>query len=311
MKILPHNSGHIWLCEANESLFDCKVDEILKSVQHSGYILFRDFNPTQDEFEKFTNLFGICADTRHVHYPNTGEGLGFHAEDAYNPYRPDVIWFFCAFQGSDGGIPTNVVDGIKVFEKLPNTWKEFCRKEKLRFNRQWTADVWQESTKQYCNPKTSTSSISDILSVTPNIEFEFLSNDFLYIAYQTPIISKTIFNKECFANTMLQAISDPAFYGMTLSNGDPIPAELIDIVEKLSFENEEAISWLTGDIALIDNLRMMHKRSAYKQIDRDLRARHGENFFGTILPDTPSQLHQWVKSLIQGDIALPSKVGYP
>ena len=82
MKILSHNSGYVWLSELNESLFHCEVDEVLKAIQHAGYILFRNFNPTQDEFEKFTNLFGVCADTRHVHYPNTGEGLGFHAEDA-------------------------------------------------------------------------------------------------------------------------------------------------------------------------------------------------------------------------------------
>jgi hypothetical protein len=56
---------------------------------------------------------------------------------------------------------------------------------------------------------------------------------------------------------------------------------------------------------------MMHRRSPYKQKDRDLRVRHCEDFFGSKLPDASTPLRSWVKSLIQGDVALPSQVGQP
>ena len=306
MKIIEKGLGCEIIASYGDTLLDCDRLIVVEQVQHSGYVIFKNFTPTQEEFEDFTNLFGICAETRHVHYPSSGEALGFHAEDAYNPYRPDTLWFFCAYEGSDGGIPTGVVDGIALFNQLPDKWKNFCRTQKLQFNRQWASSVWLTSDQSY-----NQIDLQSVLDSIPGIESKFLSDQSIYIGYQAPIVTRTIEGHESFANSILQAISDPDFYGIALSDGSNIPLELITLIEELSLINETSVGWSTGDIAVIDNLRMMHRRSSYNQIDRDLRARHGENFFGSQLPETRSHIEGWVKKLIQGDIALPTRVGRP
>jgi len=110
---------------------------------------------------------------------------------------------------------------------------------------------------------------------------------------------------------MLQAVSDPEFYGMSLEDEKQGPTELIAIAEEIALAAEQKLGWRTGEVAIIDNLRMMHRRSAYRQVDRDIRVRHGENFFGSQLPEDHSPLGEWVKSFIQADIALPTRVGSP
>lgn len=306
MIIKKNELGCNMIAENNETLCDCDRALVRSCLLECGYILFKGFKPTQQAFEDFTSSFGDCADTRHVHYPESGEGLGFHAEDAYNPYRPDTIWFFCYFQGTDGGVPTGVVDGVEIFKQLPKPWQSFCRSNQFIFSRQWSADIWEA-----LENKPSQSVIEATLDAIPNIDFAFLPNGFIQIDTMVPIVIKTPRQQESFANTMLQAISDPEYYGMMLANGETVPAELLSIIQTLCLENEKEVGWQTGDISVIDNFRMMHRRSFYKQVDRDLRVRHCENFYGTVLPRSDSVFTQWIKQLIQGDIALPTSIGSP
>src|SRR5437870_3121900 len=111
MQIKTFDVGCEIHAEPGDRLEQCSKQAVHDLLCHQGYILFRGFSPTVEEYEAFTTQFGACANTREVHYPGSGAGLGFHAEDAYNAYRPDTLWFLCVYQGSDGGIPTGVVDG--------------------------------------------------------------------------------------------------------------------------------------------------------------------------------------------------------
>lgn len=288
------------------TLTQCAKDEVVDLVRRQGYVLFSGFAPSVAECVQFTAQFGTCADTRHVHYPASGAGLGFHAEDAYNPYRPDVIWFFCVYEGSDGGVPTGTVDGIELLEKMPAQWQSFCRQTSLRFDRQWDADIWRTAASV-----PGRAELAAALAAIPGVKHEFLADDSLYVSYHTPLVVRTADGRQSFSNTLLQAVTDPDYYGLSLADGSPIPSALLTVTEELALANERNLGWRTGDLAVVDNLRMMHRRSTYVQKDRDLRARHCEDFFGTWLPDASTPLRSWVKSLIQGDVALPDRVGRP
>ena len=288
------------------TLAQCNKDEIVELVRKQGYALLSGFAPTVPEYERFTAQFGSCADTRHVHYPESGAGLGFHAEDAYNPFRPDAIWFLCVNEGSDGGVPTGTVDGIELLAAMPPRWQAFCQENGLRFDRQWDAAVWQGA-----DVVPGRAELSEGLSAIPGVTHAFGEDDSLYVSYRTGLVSRTADGRETFSNTLLQAVTDPDYYGMSLADGSPIPPELLTVVEDLALSLERNLGWHTGELGVVDNLRMMHRRSPYRQKDRDLRVRHCENFFGTELPDASTPLRSWVKSLIQGDVALPNRAGMP
>jgi hypothetical protein len=306
MQITTRDLGCEIQAEAGDSLEQCSTAEVVELVRRSGYALFRGFAPSVADYEAFTARFGTCADTREVHYPESGAGLGFHSEDAYNPYRPDTIWFFCAYEGSDGGVPTGVVDGVELLARLPSEWRSFCRAARIRFDRQWDAETWETA-----EPVTSREELAETFDSIPGIEHEFLPDGSLYVGYEAPLVVRTAAGLESFANTLLQAVTDYEFYGMTLADGSPIPEELLALAEQLALKHERHVGWSTGDVAAIDNLRLMHRRSEYHQVDRDLRARHCEDFFGTRLPAADTPIAAWAKTLIQGDVDLPARVGRP
>jgi hypothetical protein len=306
MRIQRGEIGTIVHADQGDRLADCPVGDVVELLRESGFILFRGLPPALEAYEAFTAQFGDCGDTREVHYPHDGTGLGFHAEDAYNPYRPDAIWFYCAYEGSDGGIPTGVVDGVGLLERLPEPWQTFARWALLRFDRQWSAEIWQEALEV-----PGADALITALRAVPGIEARLLADDTLHVAYETPMVVRTPGGRMSFSNTLLQAATDPEFYGMRLGDGTAVPHELLALSADLAAEAEVDVGWATGDVVVIDNCRMMHRRRGYVQTDRDLRARHGENLFGSTLPVANTPLTAWVKRLVQGDIALPTRVGRP
>ena len=47
-------------------------------------------------------------------------------------------------------------------------------------------------------------------------------------AYSVPMVVQTHAGEEAFSNTILHAVKDQPFYGMTLADGSPVPEELVE-----------------------------------------------------------------------------------
>jgi TfdA family taurine catabolism dioxygenase TauD len=289
-----------------ERLNDCDPAHVIDLLRRTGWVYFSGFTPSVEDFETFSARFGTCAPTRTVHYPPGGKALGFHAEDAYNPYRPDALWFLCLFEGSDGGAPTGVVDGVRLFAELDDEWRQFCRHSYLRFDRQWPAATWQGDIGD-----DGRGELAAVLGGISDVTHEFLPDGSLYVGYRAPMVVRTPTGDESFSNTLSQAMTEPSFYGMSLGDGSQVPEELVDLVQRLAVGLEMHLGWTAGDVVVIDNYRMMHRRGEYGGRDRDLRARHGEDVFGARLPHAGSAVAAWAKLLLQGDVAYPTRVGPP
>lgn len=282
------------------------VDEeaFRSSVRAAGWAVLTGSNPTPAEFERFIRRFGRCTDTRKVHYPPDGSGLGFHSEDAYTPFRPDVLWFVCLSASGDDGAPTYLVDGEVVLADLGPEWQEFCRANAFRYDRRWAAYVWQQAL-----GTTDPTELARHLSGLPGVEHHFLDDGALCVSVVAPIVTTLEDGRESFANTAPQATTQPAFYGMSLADGTPVPAELVTHVDEIAARHEFPLRWRQGDLAAIDNRRMMHRRGGYAGTARDLRAANGEDFFGTVLPQATADLPRWTKSLLQGEEGYPAAAG--
>lgn len=304
MKIVEGEIGCRVVADRGEELGQCDPARITSLLRQCGWVFFSGFEPSLGEFEAFSSRFGACQASRTVHYPPGGVGLGFHAEDAYNPYRPDVVWFFCLFEGTDGGVPTIAVDGVRIFRRMAEEWQNFCRSNRLRFERLWSADAWLEVVQ-----REDRRALTEILGPIPNLVHRFLPDDTLYVRFDAPLVVRTPKGEESFSNSLISASVDPEFYGMSLANGSPVPGELGAGVSELAREGELYLGWAAGDLVVVDNYRMMHRRGEYHGSDRDLRARHGEDFFGSVLPPADSPLSAWAKQLLQGDGAHALRVG--
>lgn len=304
MKVESGSIGCEARAERGEQLSHCDPADVVALLREHGCVFFSGFRATLDEFTEFTARFGYCADPREVHYPPGGEPLGFHAEDAYNPYRPDAIWFLCLFEGSDGGAPTGVIDGVRLLAELDSQWQDFCSSHELRFDRHWAPGTWQAAVGGDRRDE-----VSAVLDTLPGLRHHYLADGTLCTSYRAPLVVVTPGGAESFSNTVLQAVTEPTFYGMSLADGSPVPEELVAEANRLALAQELPLGWRAGELAVIDNSRMMHRRAEYTGTDRDLRARHCEDLFGTELPFSATPLTAAVKRLLQSDEGSPIAVG--
>lgn len=279
-----------------DQLSDCTPEEIVGLLRQHGWVYFTGFKPSIAEFHAYAARFGRCATPRVIHYPPGGVALGFHAEDSFNPWRPDALWFLCLAAGSDGGTPTGVVDGVQLLQDLEEKWRTFCLDNTLRFDRAWAQDRWQQAVGGDRREE-----VSKFLDRLPGLTYEFLPDGTLCTTFRTRIVVRTRAGAPSLSNTMLHAITDPGFYGMSLADGSPVPEELIAHIEKLALENELPVGWSDGDLAILDNHRLMHRRGEYQGTDRDLRVIHGEEFYGSVMPVTTSPLEMALKEALQGE----------
>lgn len=296
MKIKSEDLGSHVTADTAECIADCNPEVIRDLLREHGWVYFSGFSPSMEEFRDFTRRFGRCATPRSIVYPPGGVALGFHAEDSYNPWRPDALWFLCLKAGSDGGAPTGVVDGVRLLCELEPAWRDFATAHQLRFERSWSKDQWQKIT-----GGDNTGDLTAFLDALPDFDYSFLPDRTLCTVYTTPIVVRTQKGEQSLSNTALHAVTDQEYYGMTLENGDPVPQEFLDHVEKLALEREIPLGWSDGDVVVIDNYRFMHRRGEYKGNDRQLRVVHGEEFFGTSLPRAETSVAQAMKETLQGE----------
>ncbi|MEA2493014.1 MAG: hypothetical protein QOJ29_925, partial [Thermoleophilaceae bacterium] len=206
--------------------------------------------------------------------------------------------FVCLAEGSDGGAPTGVLDAVRLLEDMDEQWRAFSREQSLRFERTWAPSTWQGAVGGDLPAE-----VEAYLDRLPGVSHSFLPDGALQTHYSVPMVVQTHAGEEAFSNTILHAVKDQPFYGMTLADGSPVPEELVEHVEDLALRSEIPIGWEQGDVAVIDNYRLMHRRGEYGGSGRDLRALHGEEFFeGTTVPVATTALEKGLKALLQGDI---------
>jgi Taurine catabolism dioxygenase TauD, TfdA family len=284
-----------------EKLGDCDTQLVRDMVRSQGSVYFSGFNSSVDDFGSFARQFGNSAPPRVMPELGRVAAFGFHAEDAYNPWRPDVVWFLCRAIGADGGTPTEAVDGVDLLERMDEGWRTFSLNHNVCFHQRWPATTWQRSITPDEKP-----AVEEFLDGLPALTYEILPDDTICTRYRAPIVVTTQAGLQSFSNGILHAVKSgagesPEYYGITLEDGSPVPQELVDHVEKIALDQRFPFGWADGDVAVIDNYRLMHRRARYEGAGRDLRAIHGEEFFGSRLPEVATATARSMKKVLLGE----------
>lgn len=278
---------------------DCDVAEVRDLLRNHGWIYFSGFDASLEDFDGFGRKFGRCAPPRRMPETSGAVALGFHAEDSYNAWRPDALWFLCLSVGSDGGTPTDVVDGVQLLESMDERWRTFALENTLRFTQTWPGDEWRQALEHG-----TLAEVEDFLHSLSGLSYEFLDDGSLRTAFDVPMAVLTQSGERSFSNTMLHAMVQGDYYGMTLGDGSPVPPEFAYQVEELAIANRVPVGWSQGDVALVDNYRLMHRRGVYLGSGRDVRVMHGEELFGSTMPETDTPVTQKMKEVLQGELGL-------
>jgi len=251
--------------------------EIKRLYAESGFVLFRGFGFDVDTFGPLVQSFSSeivrhpnmlrqsVTDDRSILLVDPNEtAIPAHSELTYTPLRPEMQWFLCVKSAASGG-ETTVYDGHAILEALkPATRKTFVDKRlKWKMEQPIPPAVWQA----LFGIRTADEAI-EIFQKFAGFQFRFADDGTLTFQYLTPaIVTSKYTGRLAFANNYLVG-----GIPLELEDGTAIPSdyrwEILEVSERYAIP----ISWESGDVAMIDNNRVMHGRRKFKDTTRKIAA---------------------------------------
>jgi len=279
------SQGALIEAEAGRPLDDLDPRWLLQQLKTHGYLLLRGFD---------TDLDGFCAVVRRhssritldparnfqggdvAQKVDAGtDAMGLHLENGNSPFRPELVWFYCA-RAARQGSQTTVCDGCRVWERMTDLARERFYGSELLYRRRVDEQKW----KRFVYHQTGGSiplekiRISDLLALVESegsTTIEAAANGAIVYSFRTPAVQQTLFKSGlAWANSIFGPSYNYEAPEITFGNGDGIPASLLEEMRTLTADLTDDIEWRSGDVALIDNTRVMHGRRAILDTGRQI-----------------------------------------
>lgn len=259
------------------------LDKITDHLKSDGWALLRGFEMDMPAFSAITAqlcktiTFDPARENTDKNTQKVDAGLGpigLHIENGNTPVCPDIVAFYstkAAFEGSQ----TTICDGRRVFEA-------FSEPQKARWSQRMTVTrtlpeaLW----KRYLanehpainDPEEVTHAhILQFKAAIPDQDFTLNDDGSLeYRIKLSPLRASPLSGGRAFANAILGPSHnyEPPVY--VLDDGAVITSDEIEELREIAEDHTVEINWQDGDVAVIDNTRVMHGRRAIKDQDRQL-----------------------------------------
>jgi alpha-ketoglutarate-dependent taurine dioxygenase len=293
-----------------------QVDEgasaVWRQLRAHGAVILKHAAQSPAAFEsvtdRFADHFRIHQDpTRHRYnaadttqsVSSGAAAIGLHAERAYLPARPELLFFCCLTPPTSGGA-TTLCDGAAIVDTLSSedvrsleamTLRWRATLDKPRWQRMWSSEDRSEVLTRFAaaiqrhgeqararywfgesEPETEQETRS-----APAPRRDMRDMDTLHVHYVTPaLITGRLGGRQAFANYLLLAQDEPDGPSATQEDGAAIPRDLLARVGEAANALTIDIAWAQGDIAIIDNTRCMHGRRAFTGGPRQILVRMGD-----------------------------------
>jgi non-ribosomal peptide synthase protein (TIGR01720 family) len=268
-------------------------DQIERDLAAHGAILFRGINAGDaPRFEEFARV--ICRElfTEYGDLPREKVGRSvygstvypqdlrilFHHESSHQQTFPGKILFCCQIAALRGG-ETPLVDGRRIYGRLPDRLRQRFEKDGVMYVRNFTEGLdvsWQEFFRS-----------SDRAQVEERcrregVEFEWIGDHGLRTRQRRPaVVRHPATNDRVFFNQIQlhhASCLDPAvqesmrtLFGehdwprhVLYGDGTPIDDQDIHAIRKLYDEEAQQFAWQVGDVLLVDNVLVAHGRNPYE-----------------------------------------------
>ena len=259
------------------------LENINSDLAADGWTLLRGFKMDMPIFSELTSklcktiTFDPARENtdKNTQKVDAGFGpIGLHIENGNTPVCPDIVTFYsakAAFEGSQ----TTVCDGRRVFEAFSDVQKERWL-QRMTVKRTLPEALWK---RYLANEHPAISEPEEVThehilqfkAAIPDQDFTLNADGSLeYRIKLSPVRMSSVSGGRAFANAILGPSHnyEPPIYTLddrTTVSSDEI-ADLRDIAETCTIE----INWQDGDVAVIDNTRVMHGRRVIKDQDRQL-----------------------------------------
>ena len=279
--------GALVQAKAATDIMSLNREEVVATYRSAGAILFRGFKVSEEQFGTFADQFttelrvngmrsreSVSSDGK-TQTVNLGNNvIPFHSEMGYSPFRPSLLWFHCVVPPSWKG-ETTIVDGVALWSALPEDVREQFTTRKVLYS---FTNVGAEFD-FFGHPGPPTKEEIDSLETRGNVKVTTKADGGIDVEHTVHAAKRPRhIDQYAFCNSVI--IRPGGGGSTTFEGGDPISD---DLRLKL-FETASSLAllhkWRAGDILMLDNLRVMHGRQAFKAGDpRRILVRMGEERF--------------------------------
>jgi len=252
-------------------------------LHQDGWVLLRGYKADMAAFSALTArlckriTYDPARDFSEANTQKVDAGLGpigLHIENGNTPVCPDIVAFYsprAAFEGSQ----TTIADGRAVLAAMD-------RETRARWSRPITVSrrlpevMW----KRYLANEHPAISHPDEVSERHVLEFkaaipgqDFTLHDDGSLDYRLtlrPVRPSALSGGEGFANAVLGPSHNYEAPTYTFADGETVGTDEIEALRAVAETVTHEINWQDGDIAILDNTRVMHGRRAIRDPERQL-----------------------------------------
>jgi hypothetical protein len=277
---LGRGSARILTLDALDSL---TRDAVFAHLADAGALLLR---APQTDLTQFSALVNRCSSritfdpgrefvSTNAQLVNVGhDSIDLHCENANGPWRPDLAWFFCARAAREGG-HTTICDGVKLWHALSPATRTLFQTTAVKYCRTYPEQKWKTFLPSLLPGKRTAADVTiadarRVLDAMTNIIYRVLDDNSIYAEYIGSALCRTTFrNEDAFANSMRGPYGGQR---VMLADGSPVPTDVERDITETSRRLTDPIPWQDGDVAVVDNTRVMHGRTAYQDPRREIFA---------------------------------------
>jgi alpha-ketoglutarate-dependent taurine dioxygenase len=269
--------------ELGASLADIDPAASIRLLADAGVLLFRGFAPDITGFSEFVRAHSsrITLDpARSFHGGAVAQkvdagtaAVGLHIENGNSPFAPDLTWFFCE-KAAARGSQTTVCDGYRVWDAFSDSARTAFAAQDIVYSRRvdeprWKAFVRHQSGGTKPDAEITVEDMRALATGAGRTAIEAIENGGIRYDFQIPAAHPTLFGSRlAFANSILGPSYNYEKPRITFADGSELPRHLIAEVEEATAKLTEDLDWQDGDVALIDNTRVMHGRREILDTDR-------------------------------------------
>ncbi|MFC8174155.1 TauD/TfdA family dioxygenase [Streptomyces sp. NPDC057242] len=270
------------------SLGDLDPRAVVRLLAEAGHVVLRGFRPSVEEFSLFVKNHSdrVTLDpARSFHGGDVAQkvdagtdAVGLHLENGNSPFGPDLTWFLCEKAASHGS-QTTVCDGYRVWDAAEEADRAAFAQD-ITYARRVEEAKW----KQFVLHQTGgakpleditfedfralVESAPDGRASTTLVQLEDGS---AHYTYRTGAAHATLFGERLsWANSVFGPSYNYEKPVISFADGSPLGEELTARMKRLTDRLTEDIEWQDGDVALIDNTRVMHGRRAITDTRRTI-----------------------------------------
>src|SRR6185503_18445101 len=284
-----HGTQTSELVDRQLMLADADITGIMRRVKARGFDLVRGLPADPQIFELVTNRFALIfrpfrravigrrapvarVDTSIVTVNEGVNGVGWHAEASFTPLWPDVL-FFCCLQPAATGGDTLLVDGTLLYAHMSPAHQRAAVATRLVYSKTVSRSQVQDMAAVLATFKSQ--SIEEMTATFNRVriregdEWRFTIDDTsVHYRYSHPLV-------RCGRWSELPGICAFLTGNPSTVDGTPIAKHLQQAIAAAADRVSYRHCWLTGDLLVVDNTRMMHARDAFTDRQRNIVLRMG------------------------------------